>query len=106
MYKITYTVGLSQGGAAGLGHPNMIKLSFLNKFPERLYRFLNWDTRVDPSTLEKIQFLRPSEVVVDTVNTAPQILFAAASPSFNGQEGFICVFWVLLVERSQQLQVG
>jgi hypothetical protein len=104
--KDTYIVGLSQGRTAGLGHPNMTELSFLNKFRECPNRFLDWNTGINSSTLEQVQFFCPFEVFVDTVNAVPHTPFAAAASPFNGQESFICVFRVLLVECSKQLQVG
>lgn len=77
-------MGLSQGCTASLGQPDMIELSFLDKFPECPYRFLDWDTGIDSSALEQIQFLCPSEVFVDIVNAAPQTFFVAVRPPFNG----------------------
>ena len=102
----TYTVGLSQGCAASLGHPYMTEFSFLNKFSERPYRVLNRNAGVNSSTLEEVQILCPSEVFVDIVNATPHACLAAVTPPFNGQEGFLRVFRVLLVECSEQVQVG
>ena len=84
----------------------MTELSFLDKFLERCYSFLDGNTGVNPSTLEQVQFLCPSEVFVDVVNAVPHTLFAATTSPFNGQKGFLRVPRVLLVKCSEQVQVG
>lgn len=104
--KNTYGMGLSQGRTASLGHPDVTEFSFLNKFPECTYRFLDWNSGVDSSTLKQVQSLCPPEVLVDILDAAPDAFFTAVTPPFDRQESFLSVFRVLSVEFSEQVQVG
>lgn len=102
----THIMGPPQGRTASLRHPDITELSFLDKFPERPYRFLDWNTGINSSTLEQVQFLCPSEILVDIVNAAPQTFFETIGSPFNRQESLLHVFRVLLVECSKQVQVS
>jgi len=79
-------MGLSQGSAAGLGHSNILELSFLDQFVERPGRFLDRNLGVDSSRLEQVQLLGSSEVLVNVVNTTPQVFLAANLLSCNSEE--------------------
>lgn len=68
-------MGPLQGLTVGLRHSDIPELSFLNQFLERPCRFLDWDVRIDSSAFKQVQFLCPSEVLVDVVNAASQIPF-------------------------------
>jgi len=125
IHQRTYGMGLSQGRAARLGHSNVSELSFIDQFLERPDGFLDRNLGVDSSALEQIQFLGSPEVLVNVVNATPHVFLAAnllshnleeakgrnsrriwlhcceIQTAFDGQEGLVGTFGILLVERSE-----
>lgn len=117
-------MGPTQGRAVGLGHSDIRELSFLDHLLESPGALFNRNLGVDSSTLEEVQFLCSPEVFVDVVNATSQVFLTAHSlsygsggtegrnlrriwvqdsgfgTSFDGQECFVRVSWVLLKERS------
>lgn len=79
-------MGLSQGFATGLRHPDITEFPFLDQFVEGLGRFLDRNLGIDSSTFEKIQLLGTSEMFVDVIDATPQALLAANSLNYNPEE--------------------
>jgi len=79
----THSVSLSQGFTFSLRGSDVTELSFLDQFAEGLGRFLNRNIGIYPSTLEEVQLLSSSEVLVDVINTASQALLTAKLLSYN-----------------------
>jgi len=82
----THGVGLSQSFTASFGHSDILELPFRDQFVERPGRFLDRNTAVDSGRFEQVQVLGSPEVLVNVVNTAPQVFLATNPLSYNSEE--------------------